>query len=102
MSRRKASRPELSIVREGMPVVNPMGVALTIETPDEKVVVKEVPAKVDGVVVGTAQIYDDGTVGVVLDLENAPAEALERLGDITKGVGYSIGDFFEGTVDGAS
>jgi hypothetical protein len=40
-----------------------MGLRLELPT-DEKVVIKEVPAKVDGVIVGTAYIHDDGTVAI--------------------------------------
>lgn len=96
MSSRKARRPELSIVREGVPTVDAVGIAHAVGLEaDEKVVIKEVPAKVDGMVVGVAQIYDDGSVGVVLD-PNAPEEALAILGGISKEFGYSIGDFIDG------
>lgn len=48
---------------------------------DEKVVIKEVPAKVDGEVVGTTLIYDDGTFSVILD-ENMSEESKEKLRDL--------------------
>lgn len=59
--------------------------------PDEKVVLKEVPAKVDGTVVGTALIYDDGTFGVIID-EDAPQWAKDKI-EMTKQeyANYSIG-----------
>lgn len=124
MSRRKAARPDLALPKVG-PRVNARGLASKVrQTPlfqalqagagpnveftdeavvgmglaldsDEKAVIKEVPAKVDGVVVGVAQIYDDGSVGIVLD-EDAPKEQIDKLGDITKEFGYSIGDFVDG------
>lgn len=50
-----------------------------VEIPDvEAEVIKEVPAKVDGVVVGVARIYDDGTVDVVMDTD-APEWAVEKI-----------------------
>jgi hypothetical protein len=64
--------------------------------PDEKVVIKEVPAKVDGIVVGIAQIYDDGSVGVLVD-ENAPKDKLDKIRATAGEVGYSlVEDFPEG------
>lgn len=96
MSRRRANRPELSIVREGVPTVDRVGIASAVSLePDEKVIINEVPAKVDGIVVGTAQIYDDGSVGIVLD-ENAPEEQLAKLRSEAGKFGYSIGDFIDG------
>lgn len=98
MSSRKARNPRLSLVRPGVPAVNPVGIAGRlgmIDIPaDEKEVIKEVPAKVDGIVVGVAHIYNDGSVNVVLD-ENAPQEQIDKLGNMAKGIGYSIGDFFD-------
>lgn len=96
MASRKARRPELSIVREGVPTVNPVGLASAVSLEsDEKEIIKELPAKVDGIVVGTAQIYDDGTVGVILD-EDAPEEQIAKIRGMTGQYGYSIGDFFDG------
>lgn len=92
MSSRKARRPELSIVREGVPTVSPVGLTLP---QDEKAVVKEVPAKVDGIVVGIAQIYDDGSVGVILN-EDAPKEQIDKIGGLAGQYGFSIGDIFDG------
>lgn len=95
MSRRRANRPELSIVREGVPTVNPVGIASTVNLPsDEKAIIKEVPAKVDGIVVGVAQIYDDGSVGIVLD-EDAPEEQIKKIGGLASSYGFSIGDVFD-------
>lgn len=68
-----------------------MGVTGVVLTPDEKVIVKEVPAKVDGTVVGTAQIYEDGTVGVVID-ENAPKWAKDKIKSTADELGYEIGE----------
>lgn len=97
MSRRRANRPELSIVREGVPTVNPVGIASAVNLPaDEKKVIKEVPAKVDGIVVGVAQIYDDGSVNVVLN-EDAPKEQIEKIGGLASSYGFSIGDIFDAT-----
>lgn len=96
MSARKARRPELSIVREGVPTVDAVGIAHAVGLEsDEKAIINEVPAKVDGVVVGVAQIYDDGSVGIVLD-ESAPAEQIDKLRGMAGEFGYSIGDFFDG------
>ena len=54
----------------------------------EKVVLKEVPAKVDGLVVGTAVIYEDGTSDVIL-YDDIPDEARQKiLGAIIES-GYS-------------
>lgn len=58
--------------------------------PDEKEIIKEVPAKVDGVTVGVAQIYDDGSIGVIID-DNAPQWAKDKIADLSDMAGYSIG-----------
>lgn len=53
--------------------------ALSVTVPDdEKVLLKQVPAKVGDIVVGVANLYDDGSVDVVLD-EDAPQEALDEI-----------------------
>lgn len=62
----------------------------TVNIPDDELmVIKEVPAKVDGTVVGVAQIYDDGSVGVVLD-EDAPEWALDKIKSEASMVGYQL------------
>jgi hypothetical protein len=124
MGRRKANRPDLALPKVG-PRVNPRGLAKRVrQTPlfqalqagagpnveftdeavigmgveldaDEKEVIKEVPAKVDGVEVGIAQIYNDGSVGIVLN-KDAPADKIAKLGGIAGEYGYSIGDFIDG------
>lgn len=92
MSRRKAKKPHLRLVQgERVPLVTQMGYASNIKIPDdEKVVVKEVPAKVDGTVVGTAQIYEDGTVGVIID-DDAPQWAKDKIQIEADKLGYSLG-----------
>jgi hypothetical protein len=74
------------------PLISKMGLAANlVEIPgDEKVIVKEVPAKVDGTVVGTAQIYEDGTVGVILD-EDIPQWAKDKIQSEADKLGFSIG-----------
>ena len=63
---------------------------------DEKVVIKEVPAKVDGTVIGTAVIYDDGTVDIMAD-DDAPLWALEKIAGVAGKIGYSIGGNDDGS-----
>lgn len=92
MSKKKAKRPDLKLVVDNQgPQVANVGLAMTINVPnDEKVIVKEVDAKVDGTVVGKAQIYEDGTVGVILD-DDAPEELVEKIRGTADQFGYSIG-----------
>lgn len=89
MSARKAKKPWLRL--EGRTKVPQTGV-INVDIPDdEKVVAKEVPAKVDGVVVGTAQIYEDGTTSVIID-NDAPQWAKDKIYNTAGEVGYySIG-----------
>lgn len=104
MGRRKAARPDLALPKVG-PQVSPVGLAqglrefngtVGVNLPeDEKEVIKEVPAKVDGVVVGVAQIYNDGSVSVVLN-EDAPADKIEKIGGLAGEYGFSIGEIFDG------
>lgn len=87
---KKPKNRHLSLVGN-LPQVDQFGLAANVKVPDdEKVIVKEVPAKVDGTVVGTAQIYEDGTVGVVLD-EEAPQWALDKIKSQADILGFSIG-----------
>ena len=125
MGRRKANRPDLALPKVG-PRVNPRGLASRVrQTPifqalqagagpnveftdeavvgmglalesDEKEVIKEVPAKVDGVVVGVAQIYSDGSVGIVLD-KDAPEDKIAKIGGVAAEYGFSIGEVFDGS-----
>lgn len=58
---------------------------LNLEVPeDEKELLKEVPAKVDGEVVGRALLYDDGSVDFIIEGElSAEAKAkLDEFGDL--------------------
>lgn len=57
---------------------------------DEKELLKTVPAKVDGVVVGEAYLYDDGSVDFVLD-KDADPEKLKKIHDTAEEFGYMIG-----------
>lgn len=96
MSRRKANRPDLALP-EANPLVNTLGFAKRVGLePDEKVIIKEVPAKVDGVVVGIAQLYDDGSWGVVLD-EDAPKEQIEKIGGLAAEYGFSLPEVLNGS-----
>lgn len=55
----------------------------------EAEVIKIVPAKVDGVVVGTAFIHDDGLVSISFN-EDADEAAMKKLKDVSEMVGYSV------------
>lgn len=100
MSSRKAKKPWLSLV--GKVPVESLGLATNITLPsDEKEVIKEVPAKVDGTVVGTAQIYDDGTVGVIID-DDAPQWAKDKIQAEADMLGYSIGTDADGRMHGSA
>lgn len=70
-----------------------MGISLNS---DEKEIIKEVPAKVDGVIVGTAQIYNDGSCSVVLH-EDAPKDLIDKIGGIAGEYGFTIGELFDGS-----
>lgn len=95
MSKRKARAPWLRLASSNgklNPQVAPAGLAVNVKLPvDEKVIVKEVPAKVDGTVVGTAQIYEDGSVGVVID-PDAPQWAKDKIKSTADELGYEIGE----------
>lgn len=66
-----------------------MGVKFNLPA-DEKEIIKEVPAKVDDTIVGTAQIYSDGTVGVIIN-DDAPQWAKDKLQLEADKLGYTIG-----------
>jgi hypothetical protein len=89
-NRKKPKAPWLRKLGGRTPVEE-QGIASFVSAPpDEKEVIKEVPAKVDGITVGVAQIYDDGTIGVIID-DNAPQWAKDKIGDLSDQAGYSIG-----------
>ena len=92
MSKRKAKAPWLRLASSNGQATTPQrGIAVNIKMPlDEKVVVKEVPAKVDGIVVGTAEIYEDGTVGVRID-DDAPQWAKDKINSTADELGFEIG-----------
>jgi hypothetical protein len=93
MSAKRANRPDLRLVRDDErlpPLVQSMGFASVGLPDDEEVIVKEVPCKVDGVVVGTAQVYESGRIGVILD-DDAPPHLLEMIKADAGKLGYSIG-----------
>ena len=93
MSSRKAKRPDLRLVGKDErlpPLVQHMGMASVGIPDDEEVIVKEVPAKVDGVVVGTAQIYESGRIGVIIN-DDAPPHLIEKIKADAGKLGYSIG-----------
>lgn len=91
MSARKAKKPHLRLVSNNKgPLVAPEGLAVNIKAPDdEKVIVKEIPAKVDGVEVGTAQIYEDGSIGVIIN-EDAPQWAKDKIKSEADKIGFSL------------
>jgi hypothetical protein len=92
MSKKKAKRPWLRLVGQLKPRIDEAGFIQNVELPsDEKVIVKEVPAKVDGTVVGTAYIFEDETVEVVID-EDAPQWAKDKIESVKNSFGYSIGE----------
>lgn len=68
------------------------GIAAVVEAPDDsKVLLKTVPAKVDGEVVGDALLYDDGSVDVILN-RDISEEAKNKLNAAASELaGYSIG-----------
>jgi hypothetical protein len=75
--------------------VAPVGLAMSINAPSEdKVIIKEVPAKVDGLVIGTAQIYEDGSVSLIID-EDAPQWAKDKINATADKFGYTIGQELE-------
>lgn len=86
----QAAAPDAILTDEAMVKMGVKGIVLD---PDEKVIVKEVPAKVDGTVVGTALIYEDGTVGMVID-EDAPQWAKDKIRATADEVGYSLPEEF--------
>lgn len=93
MSSKKANRPDLRIVgpEERLPpLVQHMGMASVGIPDDEETIVKEVPAKVDGVEIGIAQIYESGRIGVVIN-DDAPAHLVEKIKADAGKLGYSIG-----------
>lgn len=55
----------------------------------EAEVIKVVPAKVDGVEVGTAYIHDDGQVSIMFH-EDAPDDKLEKIKATSMSVGYNL------------
>jgi hypothetical protein len=55
-----------------------MGLVSVKVAEEERVFLKEVPAKADGVVIGKALIYDDGSVDVIYDAD-APADAIAKV-----------------------
>lgn len=86
-NRKRAKRPSLRLRRTQVPELGP---AAQVTAPsDEKVVIKEVPAKVDGTVVGTAFIYEDGSIDFTID-DDAPQWAKDKI-ETTRMDSYSIG-----------
>lgn len=71
--------------------IPPRGFARKVELPDdEKELLKEVPAKVDGTVVGTALLYDDGSVDIMID-EDADPALVEKIKATESEFGFSTG-----------
>lgn len=90
MSKHKAKKPWLRL-KGGETSVKSTGIAVRLALPsDEQVVVREVPAKVDGEVVGIAQIYEDGTVGVLV-YDDCPQYLKDKIQAEADLLGYSIG-----------
>jgi hypothetical protein len=93
-NRKKAKRPWLGVGRGSLQrmmraevgpnsiitdeAFDKMGLKVVDAPDDEKELLKEVPAKADGVVIGKALIYDDGSVDVIYDAD-APADAIAKV-----------------------
>lgn len=93
MSSKKAKRPDLRLVgsEERLPpLVSNMGMASVGIPNDEETIIKEVPAKVDGVEIGIAQIYESGRIGVIIN-DDAPPHLIEKIKADAGKLGYSIG-----------
>lgn len=96
--RRKERRNLKLVVNNKGPKVLNQGIVKKVLLPDEeKTLLKEVPAKVDEVVVGKALIYDDGSVDIMIN-EDADPEAVAKIKATEAEFGYRIG----GIEDGAS
>lgn len=66
------------------------GMIEKVDVPDEqKELLKQVPAKVDGTVVGVANLYDDGSVDVIMD-EDAPQWAVDKIKATEKEFAYYL------------
>lgn len=94
MSNRKKPTNKRLIMQQALRgMVAPRGVVQVALPSDEKVIVKEVPAVVDGVRVGIAQIDEDGGVEIILDAD-APKDKLAIIKSEAGKVGYELGPMF--------
>jgi hypothetical protein len=102
MGRKKPKRPDLRLdethgsnkVLQGYEdvVVAPVGLAMSINAPSaDKIIIKEVPAKVDGLEIGIAQIYEDGSVSLIIN-DDAPQWAKDKIDATADAFGYTIGE----------
>ena len=91
-NRRKAKKPWLGSAgtrrREVLGIAPP---------PDEKEVLKEVPAKVGDEVVGKAILYSDGTTDVIFN-DDISDKAKAMMGDVVVAINQETGKAF--TVEG--
>lgn len=94
MSNRRKPGWERKTQGKGRSSSGPLAQALNVNMPkDEKTVIKEVPAKVDGEVVGKAILFDDGTTEVVLnDVISDNAKA--KMGDVVMAFNKESGATF--------
>lgn len=84
MSNRKKPKNRLLIARKALKDAGEVASLEVINTPDdEKVLLKEVPAVVDGVEVGRALIYDDHSVDVIYN-NDIPEEAKAKIDEVTE------------------
>lgn len=85
---RKARRNQL---QQNRPKFAASGLVAKVDAPDsDKTVLKTVPAKVDGVTVGEAILYDDGSVDIMVS-DDAPQWAVEKIKATEREFGYSMG-----------
>lgn len=93
MSNRQRPKRHLSVVPDDAQTqIQNSGIASKVDIPsNEKVMLKAVPAKADGVIVGEAYLYDDGSVDIQVD-PNAPQWAIDKIKATEKQFGYTIGD----------
>lgn len=81
----QAEHPDSILTEEAL-----IKLGVTKEYPtEEPQLIRVVPAKADGIVVGQALIYDDGSIGYRQD-PNADPEGLKRVHETEQEVGYSL------------
>lgn len=63
--------------------------------PEEKELLKTVPALADGVEIGVTHIYDDGSVDVIIS-PDAPPEAVEQVEQLERELRFMDGEETDG------